>query len=438
MKATQVRHMDRQETLGRMIGLGRPPSGAVGVSGCDKSFEDTAKCAFSQVPVIEYVTWTVPLPLTDEQLQQTFGDEIDVLQNPKSVSGVASVDSSFVVNGILQTDMFVVGFGIHVFGEPMSFSQIGNSIPAASVASSPPVSPDVFTANDLAHGALGPTSGISPAQLEWGFADWHAMWHLVNAYQFNWRFMQRHYLIQELAADVSYFGPYAEGVGMGTSDATIQQYVAQVNKNYTTNLGSTAAFEPITHRRLGSVNTGPTGYSAGNIGVFHPTRDFDLVPVSWGGLRNQGTTGVQTPFRRLNRPVLLERGIPIGMTLNVQDAYHQAQMLQYMSITQNGTTTPANIQMGANYSGVTAAGTGTTGGVGLELTLDTGGNQFAAQQVNTDRVLYKGGTMKLAILIKGFEVWGPWTKYFGSTNNQQSLSQWMDMPTAGATTLAGR
>ncbi len=32
-------------------------------------------------------------------------------------------------------------------------------------------------------------------------------------------FQQRHLLVNELAADVSYFGPYADGIGMGTSDA---------------------------------------------------------------------------------------------------------------------------------------------------------------------------------------------------------------------------
>jgi hypothetical protein len=421
---------ERPDNVTRAIGLGQSPS--------DTAFEQVARCAFTQVPVIEYVTWSVPLPLSDDQLESTFGEEIDVLTSSKSVEGVASVDSSFVVNGILQTSMFVVGFGVHIFGEPLSFSQIGNSAPVgAAPNSAPPVSPDAFTLNDLNNGALGPTSGIVPAQMEWGFADWMAGWHLINAYQFNWRVMQRLYLIQELAADVSYFGPFAEGVAAGTSDATVQQYARQINDQYTA-LAATSRFIPVSHRRVGSVNTGPTTYAAhGNIGVFHPTRDYDLAPATFGGIRNQGTTGVQTPFRKLNRPVLLPQGIPIGMTLNAQDSYHRAQMLRYMSISEGaGTNAVATVQIDASYSGYSTAAGGitATAAPALELTLDTASQQFAVQQINTDRALYKGGVMKLSIQIKGFEVVGPWSQYFSSRT--PTVQQFVDMP-ANSSAIAG-
>jgi len=421
---------DREAVAGRMIGLGASPS--------NETFMSLSKCSFQQVPVIEYVTWTVPLPLSDDQIESTFGNEIDVLQNPKAVSGVASVDSSFVVNGILQTDMFVIGFGIHAFGEPMSFSQIGNSVASAGTQTAPLVSPDVFSANDALNGALsgvlGVTAGIEPAQMEWGFADWQAMWHLVNAYQFQWKFQQRHLLINELAADVSYFGPYAEGQGMGTSDASVQQYVRQINDQYA-GLGASSRFLPVSHRRVGSVNAGGTGATiAANTGVFHPTRDYDLAPVSWGGIRNQGSGGCCMPFRKLNKPVLLERGIPIGMILVAQDSYHQEQMQRYLSISEGADTNQvANILVDQNINGYSVA----TGNAGLELTLDTGGNQFANESVQTNRALYKGGTLKLAILIKGFEVWGPWKKYFAS--NAPALTQYVDVPsiTGQVSGLAG-
>ena len=253
-------------------------------------------------------------------------------------------------------------------------------------------------------------------------------WHLVNGYQFNWVFQQRHYLIQEMACDVAYFGPYAEGVGMGTSEASIAQYVAQINSQYTA-LGATGRFLPISYRRVGSVNNGSTGntFTGTNVGIFHPTRDFDLSPMSWGGLRNQGTTGHQVPFRKLARPVLLEKGIPIGMNLRATDEYHQTQMQRYMSISEgSGNNNVASVQIDATYAGYSLQVGGATGKTALELTADSGGNQFSPQQVQTNRALYKGGVMKLAILIKGFEVWGNWKKYF---MDNASASKFVDMPT---------
>ena len=410
----------------RLVGLGQAAP-----SSCDDNsgIEHVAKCAFQNIPVIEYTTWTVPLPLSDSQLEATFGEQINVL-TPGTPQGVASVDSSFAsgYNGILQTDMLVVGFGVHCFGEPMSFSTIGNAIPSASSGATPPVSPDVFTQNDLVNGALGPTAGINPATLEWGMADWQALWHLANAYQFRWIFQQRHALVQEMVADVAYFGPYAEGVGMGTSEVPIQQYVAQVNGQYS-GLGATARFQPVNFRRIGSVQNSVTGTTfTGNTAVMHPTRDYDTAPVSWGGLRNQGTTGQQIPFRRLGRPVLLEKGIPIGMQLNATDSYHYDQMLRYMSISENSTSGQnqvAVVQIDASYAGLSASVGGVTGHTALELTLDSGGNFYSPQQVQTNRSIFKGGVMKLAILVKGFEVWGEWKKYFASN---KIAKQFIDMP----------
>jgi len=436
MKAIANRERYQQN---RLVGLGLA---APGDCNDNSGIEQVAKCAFPNIPVIEYTTWTVPLPLSDTQLQETFGEQINVL-SPGTQPGVASVDTSFAsgYNGILQTDMLVVGFGIHCFGEPMAFTTIGNAIPSAATGATPPVSPDVFTQNDLNNGALGITAGVNPATLEWGFADWNALWHLANAYQFRWIFQQRHALVQEMVADVAHFGPYAEGVGMGTSEAPIQQYVAQVNGQYA-GLAATSRFAPVNFRRIGSVSNSVTATTfTGNVGVFHPTRDYDTAPMSWGGLRNQGTTG-QHPFRRLARPVLLEKGIPIGMQLQATDSYHYEQMLRYMSISENSTSGAnqvANVQIDGSYSGLSLQVGGATGHTALELTLDAGGNYYAPQQVQTNRSIFKGGTMKLAILIKGFEVWGQWKKYFATNKTAQ---QFIDMPSVtgsvSGVTLAAR
>jgi hypothetical protein len=38
--------------------------------------------------------------------------------------GVSTVDSSFITNAVMQTDMLATGFGVHFFGEPLEFSAV--------------------------------------------------------------------------------------------------------------------------------------------------------------------------------------------------------------------------------------------------------------------------------------------------------------------------
>src|SRR5271166_3991318 len=423
--------VERTNTHGRLIGLGQAPTGDLA--------ETILQIGFTQVPVIEYVTWTTNVPLTDNEINMTFGDEIDVLQNPKSVPGIDAVDSSFVQNGTLQVDMLAIGFGLHAFGEPLTFSQNINFLsPLPPPNSTTPVSPDVFTANDVFGGALGlafsgatPTAFLDPAEFEWGMADWEALWHLVNAYQFQWIMQQRYLLINELCADVSYFGPYAEAQAAGTSDLPIQEYLFEANARYIQKNGGGQGV-PINCRRVGSVNGSTNGFGltglTGNVGVFHPTRDFDLAPTTWGGIRNQGGAACCLPFRKLIKPVLLEKGIPIGMLLRVQDDYHQRQMQKYLSISDSLGGGAANVTVAPSINGLTPAN------AMPELTLDQPPNQFAAQQVDTDRIIVKGGTFKLAILIKGFEIWGPWKEYM-----VKNMAQYVSMPsiTGGGTGTSG-
>ena len=401
----------------RQIGLGmRPDSGltahqiGLGQTVNNDVVNSVLSCGFTQVPVIEYVTWTVDLPVPDTAIAATFGDEIDVLQNPKSVQGVTDVDSSFVINGILQVDMLVIGFGVHGFAEPSNGSQIGNYINPAPTAGAVNPSPDSYTQNDVINGALGADIGtggaagastITPAVLEWGVCAQNALWHLMNAYQFQWIMQQRYLLINELAADVAYFGSYAEAVAAGSSSEAFQRLVRRVNNKYAS-LGATGAFVPINAQRIGSTTTLTTT----NKGMFHPTRAYDLLDVTWGGLRAQGMTGMLQPFRKLFKPVLLEKGIPIGMLLRQQDEYHATLMQQYLSQTDSLGGSVSTIAVGPVTSGLTS----TTANEFLELTLDA--TPLAVpQQVQTDRVLLKGGALQLAILIKGFEVWGPWKQY---------------------------
>src|SRR5580692_352368 len=140
----------REKVMRVPFGLGADPN-SPGASG---AAEKCLRCGFGNVPVVEEVVWTVPLPLTAEQAQTTFGDTVNPLSGSSSVPGVASIDSTFLINGILQTDILAQGIGVHIFCEPTSFSTIGNAFVAPSVAGIPFASPDVFTANDVATGAI--------------------------------------------------------------------------------------------------------------------------------------------------------------------------------------------------------------------------------------------------------------------------------------------
>ena len=390
---------DSQEKVRRVqFGLGEAP-GTLGAA------EKCLRCSFGNIPVIEEVVWTVPLPLTVEEATSTFGDTVNLLSGSSSVPGVASIDSTFLINGILQTDILSQGIGVHVFHEPMSFSSIGNAFLAPSVVVAPPPSPDVVTQNDLANGALGSAITTSsgnflPAGFSWGAPAWRTGWNFINAYQFQWKTSQRELVLNELAADVSYFGSFADAEASGTSELPIVEFVAQVNALYRSK-GGTTIFLPCDFRRVGSVTVAGV-----NVGIFHPTRDFDLAPVTWGGLRWQGYGCKGQMYRPIESPCFLERGIPIGMLFVVQDAVHQANMLEALTITNEPLGT--NIVPDANLSAVTLGGAGTN--VMLEQTLDAAPVNVP-QQVNVSREEFKGGIVKLAIKIKGWEMPGGWKAY---------------------------
>ena len=127
---------DREKTRRVPFGLGAAP-------GTPGAAEKCLRCSFGNIPVIEEVVWTIPLPLTVEEATSTLGDTVNLLSGSSSVPGVASIDSTFLINGILQTDILAQGVGVHVFCEPMSFSTIGNAFTA-------PTTMLLFPVSDLA------------------------------------------------------------------------------------------------------------------------------------------------------------------------------------------------------------------------------------------------------------------------------------------------
>jgi len=414
----QIKQFERDKVRRIQFGLGEEPTGTGALAAAEKCL----RCSFGNVPVVEEVVWTIPLPLTSDEAASTFGDTVNLLSGSSAVPGVASIDSTFLINGILQTDILAQGVGVHVFCEPMSFSTIGNAWTAPSSVVAPPPSPDVFTNNDLNASALSDSvetdgSNFSAAVFEFGADVWRAGWNFINAYQFQWRTSQRELVLNELAADVSYFGSFADAQASGTSEVPVIEFVAATNALYRSK-GSGSIFLPVNFRRVGSVNGGADV----NVGVFHPTRDFDLAPVTWGGLRWQGYGCKGQMYRPIESPCFLERGIPIGMQFVVQDSVHQALMLQAVTITNDPLGT--NVEPDENLSdftnidpapatpGIPTATPITTGGINtmLEQTLDTA-PVLVPQSVNTSREIFKGGILKIGIKIKGWEMPGGWKAY---------------------------
>jgi hypothetical protein len=400
----KARYGDSQDKVRRMqFGLGEAP-GTLGAA------EKCLRCSFGNIPVIEEVVWTIPLPLTADEALATFGETVNLLSGSSSVPGVASIDSTFLINGILQTDILAQGIGCHVFCEPMSFSTIGNAWLAPAVTTAPPPSPDVFTAEDEANSVLGvdEENPMSPAVFEFGNPVWRAGWNFINAYQFQWKTSQRELVLNELAADVAYFGSFADAEAAGTSEVAIIEFVAAVNAVYRSK-GSASIFLPVSFRRVGSV-----GAAGANTGVFHPTRDFDLAPVTWGGLRFQGYGCRGQMYRPVESPCFLERGIPIGMLFQSQDSVHQAQMMEALTI--NNSPFGTNVSPDENLSATTLTGAA----VMLEQTLDAV-PLLVPQQVNVERQVFKGGILKIAIKVKGWEMPGGWKAYC-SANLPQIMS----------------
>ena len=255
-----------------------------------------------------------------------------------------------------------------------------------------------------------------PAVFEWGAATWRAGWNFINAYQFQWKTSQRELVLNELAADISYFGSFADAEASGTSELPIIEFVALVNAQYRAQ-DSATVFLPVNFRRVGSVNNGSTTF---NVGIFHPTRDFDLAPVTWGGLRWQGYGCKGQMYRPVESPCFLERGIPIGMIFIAQDAVHQAQMIEALTI--DNEPFGFNVQPDVNVTGSTFVGVGAGAGVPsafpasllnnvmLEQTLDVT-PVLVQQSVNANRQVFKGGILKLGIKIKGWEMPGGWKAY---------------------------
>lgn len=355
--------------------------------------------------VIEQVRWTMAGPQTDESVTANFGAEIDLFGSGKSPTGIDFVETTMAQTGQTQVNFIACYVGFHMEPEPLCWTARGNAATTPTSGVAKPPSPDVFTQNDLFNGAIGSAfSGSTPAQtflpavLRWGWWANYVCWHLARAYNYRWKIGQHVNIMDEQLRHTAYMPPNAQEGSASSSEVDIITFVRNANTRYDS-LGSALDFLPVDFLRIGS-----TTVSATNYGVFVPTRDFEIVPATYGGMDLRSMLRGNSEFRKLCVPYVIPRGVPIGIFLQECDTVQGDNMRQFLSITQGiGGAIPPSLTPDTNWNaGPTAGG---SGNVMLERTLD-GTN--VPQQMLAQRVIFQGGDLKLTLPIRGFEVSQDW------------------------------
>ena len=406
-----IKVLDRPKDVKQQVGLGARVSGSTGVGDAVAAIRQSMACPIFNMPVIEQVRWTLSGPQTDQSVRKNFGAEIDLFGSGKSPEGIDYVETTMAQPGQTQTFMIACAIAFHLEPEPLCWTARGNALTRPTSGQAMPISPDVFTQNDVANSTLGLGAGqtLQPAQLEWGWWANYAAWHLVRGYNLRWKIGQHTNILDEVLRHTAYMPPNAQEGSASSSLVDTAAFINRANTRYD-DLGANQLFMPINRTRLGSATSGNN-----NISVFAPTRDFDQVPATYGGMDLRSLLNGNSEFRKLTIPYVIKQGVPIGLILQECDTDQGDVMRSYLSISQSGVNYggvgPGVVQVASN---INTGNDGTGGGVvGDELTLDTP-PVLVAQQVQSQRVIFKGGHFKLTLAIKGFEVPEDWYSYMTS------------------------
>lgn len=414
----------------RQIGFGLAPDQAkikaggkegLGAAGAFIDWvKDSVNCPIFNMPVIEQVRWGMNGPQTDASLKANFGAEIDLFGSGRDAIGVDYVESTMRQPGETQTYMLACAIFFHVEPEPMCWTAFGNAwqTPAGGVTSGNiPISPDVFTNNDLVNGAIAattnpisgasPTASYGPAVLEWGWWANYAAWHLVRGYNMRWMIGQHTNIMDEVLRHTAYMPTNAQEGSASNSEVDIVNAVNRVNSRYAS-LGASLQFLKVNRIRIGSYGVGGANY-----GIFRPSNDDELVGATYGGMDLRSLLRGNSEFRKLTVPYMIRPGIPIGLFAQANDDDQISDMQAYLALSQNGGNWGGAFPQQVTDTGNSGAGSIAAGqldgtganNVALERTLD-GSN--VPQQMAAGRYVYKGGTLKLSQGVKGFEVNEDW------------------------------
>ena len=373
--------------------------------------KSSVDCPVWNMDVIEQVRWNMQGPISDEAVGASFGAEIDLFGSGRSVNGVDYVETTMRQTGQTQTYMVTCYIGFHLEPEPLCWTAQGNAWTHPVSPSQQPPSPDVFTQNDRVNGALGAAVAdgdqiFVPAVLEWGWWANYAFWHMARAYNLRWKIGQHTNIMDEILRHTAYTPPSAQEGSASSSEVDIVDFVNRLNTRYDEQ-GSALDFLKVNFTRLGSIQI-TSGETTTNNGVFRPDRTQELVGATYGGMDLRSLLKNRSEFRQLALPYINKPGVPIGLFLQENDSVQANIMRNYLSITQGFGVTPPLISDDVNISGLTLGG---SGNVALERTLD-GTN--VPQQVDSEVALFKGGELKMTLLVKGFEVTEDWYNVLSS------------------------
>jgi hypothetical protein len=380
-----VRTMGRPEAINRFIGAVKNAMGAPTYN----------------LPNIETVRIHYDGPLSDANVQASFGASINPLGSNAATppAGASSVESTMAEPGKLQTHALILAIGWHLEPEPLQFEAKVNAWTTPTGTLKMPVSPDDFTVADLTT-TLGLTGAqtMVPAFLEWGWWAEKAFYHMSRAYNLVWQWGQQTNIVNDSLRFTAYTPSSGQEGGASSSEVDVAAFIHQSNLYYQGQLNSGMIALPVDRTRIGNMTLNGTA----GLSVYRPTRTYETVGATYGGMGLRSFLRGNTEWRKLTVPFLLKPGVPIGLRADVKNSDDQGLMQQYFAASQllNGVV-PADFTAFPNIS--TGAGVSGTNQIGNEPSLD---NPVAAQPITTitDRVVFKGGGFKITVGLKGFEL----------------------------------
>jgi hypothetical protein len=368
---------------------------------------------YYNMDVIEQVRWTMAGPQSDASITENFGSTIDLFGSGKAPTDIDFVETTMAQTGQTQTFFVACYVGFHMEPEPLCFTARGNACTHPTTDSLKPPSPDVWTINDLFNGALGaPFAGGSPAQaytmaiMRHGWWANYAAWHMARAYNYRWKIGQHVNIMDEQLRHTAYMPPSAQEGSASSSEVDLWTFVNNMNRRYDS-MGSALDFLPIDFLRIGS--DGNPAVEVPNIGRFVPTRDFEIIGATYGGMDLRSMLRGNSEMRKLCIPYVISPGVPIGIILQECDNVQGNAMRQFLSITGNlGGSIPPAFTPEDNWTSPTLSGLSP---VMLERTL---GGADVPQQVDAQRALFESGEFKITLPIRGFEVSRDWYNQLSS------------------------
>jgi hypothetical protein len=365
------------------------------------------------VPTIDSVTLHYDGPLTTQELNSTFSDRVDPLNasTESPPAGCTEVDSTFALPGQFQTFALICAIQWRLDIEPIEFTAKGNSWTTPRVGAAKPVSPDMFNVADTAIATgtlgLGGAQTMTPADLEWGWWQGSAFFHMVRGYNLVWQYGHNFNLINDTLRYTAFLPSNAQDGSASSSQVDINYFARQTNDYYRENLASPEIFLTIDRARLGNM-TLPVPIVEGSIpgqSVYRPSRAYELVGATYGGAGLRNVLQGNKEFRRLSAPFLAWPGVPLGLRAQQIASDDAQKMRNYLDASYGlGTgaipasfTEDQNVNVGPGIANIVA------GVTGMEPSLDTPiAPQF--QQLLAQRNIFKGGGFKITVAFKGFEL----------------------------------